>query len=179
MSVGLNLIFVLGVIRERIWCWPFGILGSLAGVYLFIDVKLYSEAILYSFYVLFGIYGWWNWTRPKKPLSVNERSLPFHIAFLLLGLAGALGLGSFFDQYSDAEKPYEDAFSTIFSFIATFFEAKKILSSWIYWIGLNTFSVYLYYSRGLEIYGALMILYFVLSVIGYLEWRKKYQAVNQ
>ena len=176
-GVLLNLIYTVGVMKEKIWCWPFGIVGSLVSIYLFVDVKLYSEAILYSFYVLFGIYGWYYWTRPigEQKLKVTEKGWQWHLSFFLIGIMGALGLGYYFQSSTDANNPFEDAFSTIFSFIATYFETQKILSSWLYWIVLNAFSVYLYYARGLEIYGSLMIVYFILSIFGYLEWRKSYR----
>ena len=72
--------------------------------------------------------------------------------------------------------PYADAFSTAFSFLATYMEAKKIISTWYFWIILNTFSVWLYWSRGLEVYALLMIVYAVLSVVGLLAWRKSLET---
>ena len=93
-------------------------------------------------------------------------------------IAVSIGLGAFFSSQTDAQKPYADAFSTIFSFFATYLEAKKVLSAWIYWFGLNAFSVWLYFARHLEVYSGLMVVYTVLSVIGYLQWRKSYLAAK-
>ena len=182
MAVSLNLIYVIGVIDQKVWCWPAGILGSLLSIYLFIDVKLYSESILYLFYVLFGIYGWYKWTHPdfsKKALLVTTRSITWHLGFILSGILLSVSLGFGFHHFSDANNPYEDAFSTIFSFIATYFEAHKILSTWVYWIILNAFSVYLYHIRGLEIYGTLMIVYFLLSIVGLVQWWWSYRKSLQ
>jgi nicotinamide mononucleotide transporter len=178
LGVGLNLIFVIGLMKQKIWCWPIGILGSLISIYVFIEVKLYSEAILYVFYVLFGIYGWYNWSNQKNDdeLKVIIKGVAWHASFIFIGILCALGLGYYFQISSDANNTYEDSFSTIFSFIATYFETKKVLSNWLYWIVLNAFSVYLYNIRGLEIYGSLMIVYFILSIWGFLEWRKSYRA---
>lgn len=177
LGIGLTLAYSVGLMFQKIWGWPLGILGSFVSIFLFVDVKLYSEAILYGFYVVFGFYGWYNWAHRSKDneLKVIVKGVVWQITFFTLGILGVLGLGYFFQSTTDANNPFEDAFSTVFSFIATYFETQKILSSWLYWIVLNAFSVYLYYIRGLEIYGTLMIAYFVLSIWGYFEWRKSYR----
>jgi len=181
LGIGLTLAYSVGLMFQKIWGWPLGILGSFVSIFLFVDVKLYSEAILYGFYVVFGFYGWYNWSYRSKEneLKVIVKGAKWHITFFTLGILGALGLGYFFQSSTDANNPFEDAFSTVFSFIATYFETQKILSSWLYWIVLNAFSVYLYYIRGLEIYGSLMIVYFFLSIFGFLEWRKSYRLSHQ
>ena len=178
LGISLSLAYSVGLMFQKKWGWPLGILGSFISIFLFIDVKLYSEAILYGFYVLFGFYGWYNWSKGKgqSNLPVIIKGATWHILFFAIGIVGSLGLGYFFQSTTDAENSFEDAFSTVFSFIATYFETQKILSSWLYWIILNAFSVYLYSIRGLEIYGSLMVIYFALSIWGFIEWRKSYRA---
>lgn len=176
ISVGFNLAFVLLIIKENKWGWPFGILGSLLSIFLFIESKLYSEAILFSYYVVVGVFGWITWWKPKnEELPIVEWSGQNHLVSLFIGFLGMFGLGYFFSHYTDAAQPYADSFSTAFSFVATYLEAKKVLSAWIYWIILNGFSIWLYQSRGLQVYAALMILYTILSIYGYSEWRKSKQ----
>ena len=36
-----GLAFIILLIRDRVICWPFGIVGSLLSIYLFVDGKLY------------------------------------------------------------------------------------------------------------------------------------------
>ncbi len=177
IAVGFNLVFVLLIIKENKWGWPFGIIGSLLSIYIFIVSKYYSEAILYSYYVFMGIYGWVRWSSNSRgQLLVREWSVMKHLLSLVTGLILFMALGFGFSEFSDADKPYYDSFSTVFSFIATYMEAQKILSAWIYWIILNAYSVWLYMSKGLEVYGFLMVFYTILSVAGYIRWRKSMQA---
>ena len=84
----------------------------------------------------------------------------------------------YFENYTTAEKSYLDAFTTVFSFIATYLEAKKVLSAWIFWIILNGLSTYLYFSRGLNIYALLALVYFVISFYGYVEWKRKFDQMD-
>lgn len=174
----MGLAYVILLIQEKIICWPFGIAGSLLSIYLFIDSKLYSEAILYSYYVAMGAWGWLRWQRRDaahhNPIVHYAPSA--HLLLIVLTSAGALLLGTFFASYSDAQRPYIDAFTTCFSFAATYMEVKKILETWWYWIVINATSIWLYQDRALDIYAALIGLYAVLSVLGLLRWRQAFRA---
>ncbi len=180
LAVGFSLLFLILVIRENIWCWPFGIISSGLSVVLFHQSKLYSEAVLYIFYVLMGFYGWYQWQKKARGnvSNVKEWSIKQHILIFLVGLFLLIGLGSYFSEKTDASLPYADAGTTAFSFVATFLEAHKILSTWIYWIVLNGFTIGLYWYKGLNIYAGLMVVYFVFSFVGWFSWKKRYEEVN-
>ena len=79
------------------------------------------------------------------------------------------------NTYTDADKPYFDATTSIFSYFASYLEAKKILSSWIYWIVINLFTIGLYHTKDLSFYSGLMVVYLGMSVVGYMKWKKEYQ----
>ena len=63
-----------------------------------------------------------------------------------------------------------------FSFLGTYLEITKVLEVWIYWLLINLASVWLYHDRDLEIYAALIGCYSVLSVWGFIRWRRTYLA---
>ncbi|TDG13476.1 nicotinamide riboside transporter PnuC [Seongchinamella unica] len=173
-----GLLYIILLIRENIICWPFGIVGSLLSIYLFIDGKLYSEAFLYSYYVIMGAWGWMRWSQRNAAHEnpVVRYGLPAHFTIILVSAAGALALGSFFSAYTDAHHPYIDAFTTTFSFAATYMEVKKVLETWVYWIALNLVSIWLYMDRSLDIYAALICVYAVMSVWGLVQWTRVYRG---
>ncbi len=177
ISVVFGLAYLVLMMRENIWCWIFGILSSLLGIYLFVEAKLYSEAILYFYYVLIGVYGWVKWSKKKngETLKVTTWGVKAHALILVIGFALSFLLGYTFNKFSDAEKPFIDSNTSVFSFIASYLEAHKILSSWIFWIAINAVSVWLYFVRGLEVYAGLMVLYFILSFAGYFQWKRSYE----
>jgi nicotinamide mononucleotide transporter len=150
-----GLAYVVFLIREKVIAWPFGIAGSLLSIYLFIDGKLYSEAFLYGFYVIAGFWGWIRWSRrvAVDHNPVVRYRLGVHLMIVLAASLGALALAAFFSTYTDAQRPYIDAFTTAFSFAATYMEVKKVLETWVYWIVLNVASIWLYMDRSLDIYG--------------------------
>lgn len=175
ISVLFGLVFLVLLIRQNILCWWFGIAGSLLSIFLFYNTKLYSEAILYSYYVLMGFYGYYSWNNTKSKnnlnLVVSEEGLAFHLMAIVSSALTAICLGWYFENYSDATSPYLDALTTIFSFFATYLETKKILSAWIYWIIINGLTIGLYFTKGLDIYATLFVVYFVMSFVGYFKWK--------
>jgi nicotinamide mononucleotide transporter len=176
----LNLFYVIFLIRERIICWPFGIAGSLLSIYLFVDSRLYSEALLYSYYVGMGIWGWMRWhlrdVNDNNP--VVRYTIPKHMLIVFVSSAGAIILGTLFATYSGAERPYIDAFTTAFSFAATYMQVKKVLETWLYWIVINLASIWLYHDRSLDIYAALIFVYAVLAVWGFIQWVGVYRSAS-
>jgi nicotinamide mononucleotide transporter len=178
LATAANLLYVVLLIREKIICWAFGIAGSLLSIYLFIDARLYSEAFLYAFFAVMGCWGWIRW---HKQIAIDANPVTkwpalFHWWAILLGSMLALCLGYTVQNYSDAERPLVDAFTTLFSILATFMEITKVMEAWIYWFIINLASVWLYHDRSLDIYAVLIGLYSVLSVWGFLSWRKTYQS---
>jgi nicotinamide mononucleotide transporter len=176
LATGANLAYIVLLVREKIACWAFGIAGSLLSVYLFADARLYSEAILYFFYAVMGMWGWAHW-RNRAAFDDNpvvRRHPVFHLAAILAACALAAALGHSMDVYSDAERPLFDAFTTVFGFLGTYLEITKVLEAWLYWLVLNLASVWLYHDRSLDIYAALMGFYSILSVWGFLSWRRSF-----
>jgi nicotinamide mononucleotide transporter len=172
-----GLAYVVLLSREHILCWPFGIAGSLLSIWLFVHTRLYSEALLYSYYVIMGVWGWLHWHRREQAADnpVLRYAPRQHLLLISLGVAGTLVLGGLFDSYSNAQRPWIDAFTTAFSFVATWLQVRKVLESWLYWIVLNGVSIWLYQDRALDIYAALICFYAVLSVIGFVSWLRSYR----
>lgn len=177
-AVVFSLIYVFLAARQNIWCWLFGGLASAISVVLFIVVKLYAESFLFLFYVVMSVYGWFQWHKPGAgpEMLVVEWSLQKHVWIILISVAAAIGIYLISSAYTDAAKPMLDALTTTFSISATFLVARKVLSNWIYWIVIDAVSVYLYWSRGLDIYALLMLLYTGMAVYGFIQWKKDREA---
>ncbi|MCP4212085.1 MAG: nicotinamide mononucleotide transporter [Halieaceae bacterium] len=174
LASGANLLYVLLLIRERIACWAFGIIGSLLSVFLFLEARLYSESLLYVFYAGMAAWGWFRW-HGRQAVADNpviRWQFAQHLRAIIMTTLLALGLGYSLHFYSDAERPLFDAFTTVFSFLGTYLQINKVLESWLYWIVINLASVWLYLDSGLAVYAVLMVFYALLSVSGYLQWRR-------
>jgi len=172
-AVSMGLIYIILLIKENIWCWPFGIVSSVAFIFLMFNKQLYSESILYAFYVGVGFYGWYKWSNKNSEKIVIKRAPIWVIGtILLVGAILAFGVGYFFQENTDAKRPFVDASTSVFSLLASFMEAHKWLSSWLFWIAINFASIWLYFDRSLNISSMLMVIYFLLSVFGFLQWKR-------
>ena len=122
-----------------------------------------------------GFYGYqlWNSKANTQELPIIDVLPKRHFSYILIGVVTALCLGYVLENYTEASNPYLDAFTTIFSFIASYLEAKKILSGWYYWIIVNGVTLGLYLNKELYIYFILTLLYFALSFYGLREWNRK------
>lgn len=175
LAVFFGLLFLILMIFERIECWIFGIIGSLLSIYLFVHLKLYSEAILYLYYVFIGFYGYLSWSKKKNGIALKVSNISVKSFLYGLSISTLLSfiLGYFFQKFTDATQTYYDAFTTIFSFYASYLEAKKVLFGWLLWIVVNGATIILYQSKSLDFYAGLTIFYFLMSFVGYFKWKKK------
>lgn len=171
-SVAMGLVYIILLIQENIWCWFFGILSSIGFIFIMYHNQLYSESILYLFYVFVGFYGYHKWSKRNDQAVVIQRTSYLNIFLILIsGICLSFGIGYLFDNHTDAQRPFADASTSVFSVLASFMEAHKWLSSWIFWIAINAFSIWLYFDRELNMASFLMVIYFLLSVFGFLHWK--------
>lgn len=171
-------VYVLLALRENVWCWSFGILSSALSVYVYFTQLLWYEAALNLFYIAIGIYGWVKWNQ-RNTEAINNRivkiNLPKLIYIVSGGVCGSILLGYISHRYTSSTLPYADAFITSFSIIATWMTARKILENWILWIIIDGFAAGVYIFKGPELYlfAVLFAFYTIMSIAGYLSWRKK------
>ena len=161
------------LIRENIWCWGFGIFSAAISIYIYYCSTLYAESFLAIYYVFIGIYGYIHWRQRKQPPPIATWEVRQHYYAIGLGVLLSLGLYLILKNFTPATHPFADSFIAVFGFIASYKEARKILSGWLYWIAINTASAGLFYQRALYFYAALALGYAILSIWGYIDWRKK------
>lgn len=172
----LALVYVLLAAIENVWCWLFGILASLFSVYLCFTGKLFLESGLQIFYVIIGIYGWYEWlhgSKNKTELPIISYSFLKLIYIIIIGIIIWIPFGYTARNYSTQVLPYLDAFITAFSIVATWMTAKKIIQNWIFWIVIDALAVFLYASRSFYLIALLYAIYTILSILGYFQWKKR------
>lgn len=178
IAVVFSILYVVLATRENIWCWFCAAISVSLYIYICFSVKLYLETGLNVFYLIMAIYGYWQWNRPKKEISISTWSLQRHLLIFVVGIIASFFLGKLFEIFTDAALPILDSFTTIFSLFATYMVTKKILENWIYWIVIDIVSVYLYFSRDLQLTAGLFAAYTIIAVFGYLSWKKQLNTLS-
>jgi nicotinamide mononucleotide transporter len=162
-------------IRQNILCWYFGLLQVTLYCFVFYTSKLYSDMILHVIYIFLQVFGWYNWKYGGSNKSTLRVTLITNTTFWigLTVLITAL-LGYVMQTKTDASFPYEDAFITVASLVAQYLMIKKILQSWMFWIIVDVVAIIIYAYKDLYFTTVLYVLFLIMAIIGYLQWKKAY-----
>ena len=175
VAVFFSILYVILAAKENILCWGAAAISVTLYIYIYFSVQLYPETGLQVFYLFMAFYGYYNWNKKEQSLQIIEWNISKHFAILILGAILTFLMGFYFTTYTNAKMPIVDSFTTVFSIFATYMVVKKILGNWLYWIVIDTVSVYLFYSRDLHLTSLLFMAYTIIAVFGYFNWLKLMQ----
>lgn len=172
------LVYVYLAAKEKVSCWYWGIVScSLWAWADFFKYNLWVDGILQLFYVGMGVYGLYSWKfggAGKNPLPISRMTWKEHALACLVGSVGTFVFGWLFDRYTPTSFPYPDSFITAFSILATFMTVRKKLESWAYWVVVDFLAIFLFYFRDAVLVAAVMCVYTVMAVVGYVSWNSKF-----
>ena len=151
---------------------------------LFWNVSLLMESVLNGYYLLMAVYGWLVWRNQttnvggmlpgdEKPVIITSWSLTKHLKIIGILTLTSLVLGYIMSNYTSADFAYLDAATTVFSVFTTWMVTQKILENWLYWLVIDAASIYLYLEKSFNLTAGLFMIYCVLAVVGYLQWRRQ------
>ncbi len=176
IGVVLSLIYLYLSIKQKIGLWLFGLLSSLMYIYIFFQSKFYADMSLQFYYVGVSIYGWISWKVGKLhtgiELPVKKISNRQIIGLSFISLVLFIAYYYILRDYTDSPVPIGDSITTSLSITATLMLARKIVEHWILWIFIDAFSAYMYIEKGLHFTAILFIIYTILALIGYFQWKR-------
>ena len=178
VAVIFSLLYVYLAAHQNNLCWLAAVISVSLYIYICFDAKLYAETVLQVFYFLMAIYGFYSWKKNNSQLQISTWPIKKHLFIILLGTILTFFLGFIFSNFTDAEMPLVDSFTTVFSVFATYMVVKKILSNWLYFIIIDIISTYLYFSRDLHLTSLLFLLYTFIAVAGFIKWNRISTQVN-
>jgi nicotinamide mononucleotide transporter len=160
--------------RRLLICWPVVLAADLLYLVVFYRARLFSDALLQIFFVVFTLYGWWHWWRGVRETG-EVRVVPLSVRGWLVGLAaGAIGavlLGLLMVRVG-AALPHLDAALTSYSLVASWWQARKHTANWWLWIVVNLIYIGEYLYKDLWVTAVLYLLLVVLAVMGLIDWRR-------
>ena len=178
VAVIFSLLYVYLAAHQNNLCWLAAVISVSLYIYICFNAKLYAETVLQVFYFLMAIYGFYSWKKNNSQLQISTWPIKKHFFIIFLGTILTFFLGFIFSNYTDAEMPLVDSFTTVFSVFATYMVVKKILSNWLYFIIIDIISTYLYFSRDLHLTSLLFLLYTFIAVAGFIKWNRISTQVN-
>lgn len=178
IAVVFAIAYLVLAVKENILCWYAAAISTLIFLTIFWEVKLYMESGLQVYYLAMAVFGWYQWRNgndESKSLQVTMWSLNKHL--VALGLIALLSFvsGYLLNSGTDAQLPYLDSFTTWGSVVATFMVTRKVLENWIYFLVIDSVSIYLYVDRELYFTSFLFAAYIVIIFFGWFSWSASYQ----
>jgi len=177
LEIAGTLTTVLGIwltTRRLLICWPVVLAADVIYLDVFYRARLFSDALLQIFFVVFTLYGWWHWWRGVRE-DGEVRVVPLGLRGWLGGLAaGAIGavlLGWLMVRIG-AALPHLDATLTSYSLVASWWQARKHTANWWLWIAVDLVYVGEYLYKGLRWTAPLYLVLVVLAVMGLRDWRR-------
>lgn len=179
IAVLTGIAYVVLAARAHISCWLFAFISSSISMWLVWDANLYMQALLYVYYVLMAVYGWYQWRKGSQQetgIKIVSWHWKHHTAAIVAITILSLFSGTWLAMYTESIHPYMDSLVTWGAVITTWMVANKVLQNWLYWIVIDTVSIYLYYQNGLTLYIVMFATYTVIAAFGYYHWRQTYRA---
>ena len=176
------LAFVSGILsvylakKENIWVYPTGLISTVITVYLLYQAQYFGDMTINVYYSLMSVYGWYRWSKgttasplPISHTTVNEKIIG--IGLFVFTLLVTYGVYQIFD-YTLEIPNYIDIFTSGLFFTAMWYMALKKIENWTLWIIGDCIAVPLFAYRGLGMLSFQYLLFTVLAVLAYIEWKK-------
>ena len=161
--------------REKVWCWPIGIVSVALFVVVFYRARLYGAMGLQVVYIGLAIYGWHAWVsggQGDSPLRVSNATRRTIVTALAVGAVAAAALAAWFAGRTDEALPVTDAATTSFSLVAQWMQTRKLIENWWLWLVVDLVYVVMYLSQRLVWTAGLYAVYVALAISGLLQWRR-------
>ncbi|MDL2289875.1 nicotinamide riboside transporter PnuC [Paludibacteraceae bacterium OttesenSCG-928-F17] len=181
----LSFIYLYLSVKQKSSLWIFGFLCSVLYIVVFFQSKFYADMTLQVYYMAVSIYGWINWKFGKTkagneiPITRTPKKV---IPYLILATIAIFFAYYFVLINTDSPLPKADSLTTALSIVATWMLAKKYIEYWIVFIFVDGLSAGLYFYKDLYPTAILFVIYTVMAIVGYYQWRKttlSYSENNQ
>lgn len=176
------IVFIFGILsvyfakKENILVFPTGIIATILSVYIMFHAKYYADMSINIYFTIMSFYGWYQWKKGNngEALSVtktNNKEKVIGIILFIITAIVCVFIYQFFD-YKLQTNNYLDIFTASLFFTAMWYMARKKFENWTLWIIGDTICVYIFFDRQLYIIAIQYIIFTILAISAYIEWKK-------
>ena len=169
--------------KENIWVYPTGLISTIITVYLLYQAQYFGDMTMNFYYSIMSIYGWYKWTSSKNEPQLKitkttskEKLIGIGLFFLTMLLTYLVYV---FFNYKLELPNYIDIFTSGIFFTAMWYMALKKIENWTLWIIGDIIAVPLFAYRGLGMLSLQYLIFTILAVLAYLEWKKILNSYSQ
>ena len=163
--------------KDNILVFPTGLISTSIYAYLLWQWSLLGDSMINVYYFIMSIYGWYHWTRKKGdvdefPVSVTtNKEKVMSVVIFIMTLIFVITVYLYFNKFASWYS-YVDTFLTAIFFVGMWLMAKRKIENWIFWIVGDLLSIPLYFAKGYTFTSFQYIIFTIIAVYGYLEWKK-------
>ena len=177
IAVVFGVISVLFAKKNNILVYPTGLVSTILFVYILYKFQLYGDLIINIYYSIMSFLGWYLWSKTKGgheefPIStISRKEFVISSLIFLITLTFVALVYHFFDKFTHWTA-YVDALTTGLFFVGMWLMAKRKIENWILWIIADAISIPLYLYKGLTFSSFQFILFTIIAILGYKEWKR-------
>lgn len=163
-------------IRVNAWGWPLGLIAVIVDMVLNLQQGIYGNMGLQIVYLVLSLYGWYQWQYGNNKVGLPIRNLLKKELIILAALAiiGFIPIHILLTHYATSDIPLLDSCVVTISLLAQWMVCKKIIECWYLWFIADALLVILYAIKGIPVHAVLFLVYTVMAVVGYINWKKIY-----
>lgn len=170
-------------IKERVLAWPLFIVCYSCYIYISYQYGLRAFTLMNLVFVGISIYGWRKWSRneqaPGIELPVSRMPRRFWPRLIALLAVLTVGVGWILSGGDESRVPYLDAFSMLCGFTAQWMLSRKHIETWLFWLITDIIYLVLLFQQGDWPSVLLFVVFIVLAVKGWWEWRKQLKGTSE
>ena len=170
--------------KNNVLTFPTGLVNTALYVYLLWTWSLLGDMLINAYFFIMSIYGWYHWTRKKDnevayPIAKmsnqdKKTALIIFVLTILFVVVVYLIFNKFTNWFS-----YIDTLITGIFFVGMWLMAKRKIENWICWIVGDIISIPLYFAKGYTFTSIQYIIFTIIAIFGYLEWKKTLNSYQQ
>lgn len=163
--------------KDNIMVFPTGLISTSIYAYLLWQWSLLGDSMINVYYFIMSIYGWYHWTRKKDNIdefpiaSMNGKEKGMSLIIFVLTTIFVVFVYLYFNKFTTWYS-YLDTLLTSIFFVGMWLMAKRKIENWIFWIVGDLLSIPLYFAKGYTFTSFQYIVFTIIAVYGYLEWKK-------
>jgi nicotinamide mononucleotide transporter len=166
--------------KDNILVFPTGIINTAIYTYLLWKWSLLGDMMINFYYVVMSVYGWYHWTRKKDnvvafPISrMTLTEKKWLVVIFVVTVLFVIVVYTFFDKFTHWTS-YVDTLVTGIFFVGMWLMARRKIENWILWIVGDIISIPMYFVKGYSFTSIQYLIFTVIAVYGYLEWKRVLQ----
>lgn len=162
--------------KENILVYPTGLIATILSVFIMYKAKYYADMSINVYYTIMSFYGWYLWkndnNHDKLAISrTNQKEKIIGIVLFVLTAIVCVFIYQFFNHKLQKNN-YIDILTTSLFFTAMWYMARKKIENWTLWIIGDAIVVYIFFDRQLYIVAFQYIIFTILALSAYIEWKK-------